>query len=377
MDEYPNIRDPVVVQLKNYIMIIGSSNFYRKDDELDMDIWMYNIYIERWRKYAIPDHKDVPPRTRHACAVAVGTDIYKFGGFQDGRNAWGVTNALWKLTTSPEGCFNWGAVTFQRNSKLPSPRQCSSAWEYANCLWVFGGYDIDKNGSPRPLAKYLNSHGIFQPGFGVTFNNQLLCYDPSDHLWMNPQCFGEVPSPRESHGTSIIRHKVWLIGGNDSEMNILEDFFELNMISRTWTKIQTGHPRPQVRIPFFSTLSENQLLLHAGGEKNPRTWIMDLPSQTWKMIKLIKPKKVCPASTAFIGINRCIILIKAAMPTSCVRLEPKSLQQLASQTIYKHSSELSWQCLPSKMIAQFEFSLSVPQLSHDIKCKSSGSATAQ
>ena len=77
---------------------------------------------------------------------------------------------------------------------------------------------------------------------------------------------------------------------------------------------------------------------------------MDLPSQTWK--KLNKMDDGSYYTTASIGVNRCVILTKNAGPACHLRLESKSLQQLASQIIYKHRSELSWQCLPSKTIAQ-------------------------
>ena len=141
------------------------------------------------------------------------------------------------------------------------------------------------------------------------------------------------------------RNKVWIFGGKDSEMSQLEDFFELNMLSYTWTKIQTGHHRPHVHASSMhlslNALSETELLLYAeDNDLNHRTWILDLPSQTWKnLTKFNRP--ICSSSTVFIGVNRCIyIIISDAGPMFCMRLEPKSLQQLALQTISKYRSEL-------------------------------------
>ena len=38
-------------------------------------------------------------------------------------------------------------------------------------------------------------------------------------------------------------------------------------------------------------------------------------------------------------------------------LEAKSLQQLATQTIYKHQDELNWNCLPKKLISLLGISI--------------------
>ena len=134
------------------------------------------------------------------------------------------------------------------------------------------------------------------------------------------------------------------------------------MLSHTWTKIQTGHRRPQIHASSMhlslNALSETELLLYASDKDlSHRTWIMDHPSKTWKnLTKFNKP--ICTSATVFIGVNRCIyIIIREARSMFCMRLEPKSLQQLALQTIYKHRSELSGQYLPSKMIQRLGFSL--------------------
>ena len=368
MSQHWKFHTPVC--LNNYLVIVSGRNqgrdiAMRNGETFERDIWMYNIYTERWHKYVIPDDENVPPQTEGACAVVFGSDIYMFGGYVFGL---GETNALWKLTATPDGCFSWGEVTFQKSAKLPTLRSHSRGWEYENCLWVFGGCEssfLRPSADPRTLATYLNSHGHFQCHHDI-FNNQLLCYNPSAHLWTNPECFGEVPTPRSHHVTSIIQHNAWLFGGHNARQNF-EDLFQLNMLSLTWTKIQTFSPRPRIcfssdnALSSLNALSETEFVLYGENiereDKSTSTWILDLPSQTWK--KLHEMDDGSNYTTASIGVNRCIILSRNAGPTSHLRLEPKSLEQLASQIIYKHKSEISWQCLPSKMIAQLGLSLPI------------------
>ena len=89
--------------------------------------------------------------------------------------------------------------------------------------------------------------------------------------------------------TCNIRDKVSLFAGIDSSWVILEDFFELDMQSRVWTQITTDQTKPQGRLDSsLSANSDRQLVLHGGISGSGftielrDTWIMDLPSQTWR-----------------------------------------------------------------------------------------------
>ena len=313
---------------------------------------MYNVYTDQWRKYDIPGRKSAPPLLGCACATAIDTGIYMFGGVNVELKR--KTNELWKLTRAPQGYFDWSKINFQHNVKLPSPRIDHSGWEYETCLWVFGG--------ESPVSpEYLNDHG----DFSGQYSNQLLCYDPSTQMWTNPECFGSVPSPRSDHSTDMIRDKVWLFGGTDNSWVTLEDLFELDMQSHVWTQITTDQTKPQGR--FDSSLSANsdrQLVLHGGQSEFASTtelsdtWIMDLPSQTWRKYTSYQDHgRDC--HTGSLGANKSIVIIGGDSsenpdytPIFHVMLEAKSLQQLAMKTIYNNQGVLPWKCLPSKLVAQ-------------------------
>ena len=62
-----------------------------------------------------------------------------------------------------------------------------------------------------------------------------------------------------------MKDEAWLFGGYIRRDGMLDDFFELDILSRTWTEIQTGQTKPQrCHLPCFIDISERQLLLHGG-----------------------------------------------------------------------------------------------------------------
>ena len=169
---------------------------------------------------------DAPEPFRSAIAAATNGTIYTFGGVDQS-----VRNALWTLTRTGE-CFTWTFLKPKCDKESPSPKTAHTGWEYTGNLWTFGGTGPSQWG-------YLNDHG----DFASTRNNQLLCFDTNSDKWINPQCYGNVPSPRWGHASAIIKNKVWIIGGFESTHRADDDMFELSMHSLTWSQIQTGKVR--------------------------------------------------------------------------------------------------------------------------------------
>ena len=359
MSQLTWIQGHLAVRTKNCIVVfggwhgIGLTRFVPISKDV---IWTYNLYTEQWRTHQI-HNKNLPHSSEGACAAAIGTDIYMFGGSMYNRVK--KTNDLWKLST--QGFFKWSKIDFQHDMKLPAPRKDHSGWEYAECLWVFGGY-----GMPYELdnTNFLCDHGVFS----YMMNNQLICFNPSTKMWTNPQCFGAVPSPRFSHKTAIIKDKVLLFGGKSGVFSNLEDLFEFSMQSHIWTQIESGQTRPQIQgCPSLTAISDRYLILHGGlllsDESN--TWLLDLHSLTWQ-------KHLCNdhprhGHTGTLGMNKCVIIIgglsstKTGHKTSTsafhVMLEPNSLQQIAMKTIYNRQYALPWRSLPQKLIAKLGLQL--------------------
>ena len=359
MLEYTWIAYHVALRLNHNIVVIGGIN-KMSDLVPTNEIYMYNLYTEQWKKHEIQGNK--PALHYKACAAVIGTAIYMFGGRDIETHE--LFTDLWKFTRIAQGGFSWCKIEFQRDVKLPSPRYNHSAWEYEECMWVFGGSVDTEN-----YSKYLNYHGAFQDKTA----NQLLCYDPATQLWTNHPSSGAVPSPRRCHGTALIGDKVWLLGGcsmlsRDWIFNQDHCFYELDMKLFAWTGIPTKETIPY---PDFGcslvTISDAQLLLHLGVSEwdNERsdTWLIDISSKTWRQYTSIQDQFRC-GQTSTVSVNRCAIIIggleeseksgQTVKVLSHVMLEPKSLKQLAMKTIYNERDELRWMCLPPKLIDQLD-----------------------
>ena len=339
--------DHVAVSVENHIIVFGGTD---GNDEYALlrTIWMYNVYTQQWGKHVIPRGEMAPPGTQKPCAVVIEGDIYMFGGWDyEERDP---TNAVWRLTRTPERCFEWRKSMAKGEENTPSPRHSHSGWEYEGQLWTFGGYGL-------PLAGYLHDHGDFNEDVEIEDfgeNNQLLCYDPLSEDWRNLNPSGTIPEPRLGHGSTVIGDNVWMYGGHSTNpYGIHHELYQLNMANLTWTEIQDGQLKPPLRtFCSMTAVTKNQIVLHGGEsasyESLNDTWILDLPSLSWKaykagtsMLQSRHTGNACLSSgVIMIGGKRCKESYSAwnTMVFSAdffVRLEPKTLQQLAIQKIYR------------------------------------------
>ena len=340
------IRGHCAVRLDTSIIIFGGSHAV---EPLYTDvIWTYNLYTDKWEKHATTERTVRPKPFKYAVVAAIEGTIYTFGGLRYDNVE---TNVLWTLSRSETGSFTWSYMKYQCDKESPSPRYGHTGWQYAGKLWSFGG----KGPSPQ---SYLNDHGDVV-GVTVFTNNQLLSYDPSTNKWTNPQCFGEVPSPRSNHSSTIMREKVFLLGGYNENGGCFDDFLQLNMYSLTWTRIQTGQYGPGASCDCTLTATtDNQLVLRTPANV---TWIMDLTSHSWRLYTSGKDHDRYD-HTATLGLSSNVIILGGYMYERIyaiifhVMLEPKCLQKLAAHTIYKHQADLSWKCLPKKLIGRLGIS---------------------
>ena len=265
-----------------------------------------------------------------------------------------------KLTRNANGSFVSSKIHIDNQKKVPSSRFCHCAWEHGEKMWVFGGF------GPSPVD-YLNDHGDFVPwgaSGGTTYgnNNQLFSFDPTARTWTNAECFGDIPSPRGEASTAIVEDTVWLYGGSTNKIIFNNDLHELNMLSFTWTKIETTMPRPNgTRTASLTPISANQLVLYGGyvcDENDTVTWVFNVQSHTWRQHPTAgSHRKVL--HTGITGLNSSVIILGGETSEGSqhqrentiisVILEPKCLQQLAIQVIYKHRSELPWESLPKQL----------------------------
>ena len=314
-------------------------------------MWIYNLWTEQWAKYA--HNVEVPWAFGLTCVVN-GTDVYILGGYNP------CNYMLLKLTINANGSFTQSIIHTYNPTKVPSPRLSHCTWEHRGKMWIFGGFGTSPD-------DYLNDHGDFillSTSHGA--NNQLLYFDPPANTWTNAECFGDVPSPRGLASAAIVEDTVWLYGGVTKYDMYSSDFYELNMLSVTWTKIETSMSRPHGNHGAASTpVSASQLVLYGGDhdrcvddQNRTVTWLFDVQSHTWRKHPTVASHRR-EKHTAITGVNSSVVIFGGTMSKISqhrrertiifVRLEPRCLQQLAIQVVYKFRSELPWKSLPKKL----------------------------
>ena len=352
------------VSMDNFVLIIGGIRPCVMDpaawDDINANvIWSYNLYTGEWKNHRIPYKSLENPPFSGAVAAAIDKTIYIFGGSDS--KGYHDRNSVWRLSRTKEGCFTWSAYKPQIKSKSPSPRHAHTGWSYAGRLWIFAGY------GPSPTIGYLNDNGDIGGSFINVMNNQLLCFDPKGKKWTNPKCLGSIPTPRKDHASAIINNKVWTFGGVYNNRDNLGDMYELSMSSLTWSQIQTSQTHLQGRSQCTLTVAADDKLVLHGGSKDDRTqipvtlndtWVMDLTSQSFKQIfpsRKALPRRWHSGST---GLNNSVIIIGGSeihlgihYIVFNVMLEPKNLQQVAMQAIFKYRKELPLNRLSGKLLS--------------------------
>ena len=298
------------------------------------EIWTYNLWTDAWMQHTVPFGQYLP-ETKYHCGVAIGKDIYMFGGLD-------LYSLLLKLTRNVDSSFTWSIINMEDPGKTPCPRTNHCGWEHGKKLWIFGGRT---RSSP---VGYLNNYGDFHRGLSYWITNQLICYNPSTQTWRDVQCFGNVPLPRNYASVAIIKDTVWTYGGlSGSHMH--KDFHELNMDSLQWTHIDISIPESLNFVWSLTPITTSQLVVHDGCG----TWIFDVLKHKWRKYHRQNSCNLT-SITSTTGLNSDVIILASGQqnvynPIFSVMLEPKNLQQLAMKTIHRHRETLPWNSLPSSL----------------------------
>ena len=190
----------------------------------DNNIWIFNLWTEQWKAHTLHSEttvKDLVHKSQHGFVIA--SDVYILAAHTQG-----TINALWKLTKRNNSSFASTTISLIHKAEyVPGTGLCD--WEHGNKLWIYGAH--------RDLLHRKHS-------------NKLFCCDPSVRTLSSVICSGSFPDPlpRYSASAAVIKDKVWLCGGKDDF-----DFYELDMLSFSWTQIETGMPQPLFGNPSWIT----------------------------------------------------------------------------------------------------------------------------
>ncbi|KAL8577885.1 hypothetical protein ACOMHN_018690 [Nucella lapillus] len=193
------------------------------------DLFVFDTESRTWREVETTGNK---PRARDKLqAVAIGTNIYYFGGFgpkvapddmdeewedeedelpesheQDGAE-FGWFNDLFVFDTVKR---QW-AQPMQKNLGVPTPRAAHGMCAVGSSLYIFGGRDYEDR------------------------QNDLHCFDVGGFKWnMELKSEGKLPEPRSFHTVSAVGQQVIVIGGRGRDNSHFADIHIYHCETGQW-----------------------------------------------------------------------------------------------------------------------------------------------
>lgn len=98
-------------------------------------------------------------------------------------------------------------------------------------------------------------------------------YDFETRTWTKMKCYGASPGVRENNGVVEYKGKLYLFGGyNGSQW--LNDFHEFNLDSHTWRTVEPATAPPASRFGYVSVVHRNAFVLFGGYDG--ATWLNDM-----------------------------------------------------------------------------------------------------
>ncbi len=97
------------------------------------------------------------------------------------------------------------------------------------------------------------------------------------------ECFGEIPTPRYGHTTSLFENqkKVYSFGGFEDSSELSNDLYTFDLTTKEWEKIKFDKVEqlPAPRYHHQSTILQQYLIIHGGKSKTEvfsDTWILNI-----------------------------------------------------------------------------------------------------
>lgn len=239
----PRVGHASVMCGNAFIVFGGDTLKLNAKDEMDDDIYLFNINTKRW---TIPNPVGKRPCGRYGHKISViqhtegmkdslnkssgGTKLFLFGGQFDDlyfNDLYSFNLASFRKTDS-----HWDVI--KPESFSPPPMSNHVMCTFDNKLYVFGG---------ETVAGLLND---------------IFMYDPTINDWQfimgkaGRQQDG-VPKPRQEHSCLVYKNLMCVYGGKDAEGNYLSDLWFFNFMSQKWFKF------PEEKTEIMDKVKENKV----------------------------------------------------------------------------------------------------------------------
>eukprot|EP00298_Acanthocystis_sp_HF-20_P002414 c12832_g1_i1.p1 GENE.c12832_g1_i1~~c12832_g1_i1.p1 ORF type:complete len:375 (-),score=146.21 c12832_g1_i1:69-1193(-) len=186
------------------------------------DFWMYRLDTHTWVRIGGDGTAFPSARCWHAVSLKCdGSKVYLFGGFDSSADL----KDLWRFSFEEN---QWKEL--KPNSVSPPARDRHSMVTYQKSLIVFGGYS----------GEYMNDMWRFSID------------DNSWNLIETKAPSSGGPSPRRSHGMTIIKNMIYMFGGSNNDRTF-GDLWAFNIETSTWRQIDSSsRPSRRTRMGLIS-----------------------------------------------------------------------------------------------------------------------------
>mmetsp|Transcript_22258 Transcript_22258/g.71653 ORF Transcript_22258/g.71653 Transcript_22258/m.71653 type:complete len:457 (+) Transcript_22258:2-1372(+) len=257
----------------------------------------------QWRKVA---ESGTCPALKNHAAVAHGTDIIVFGGFNSRSNN-NVVNVFDTVTLTWRGPLPCSGA-------VPPARNGHAMVIVDSNLFVIGGWCgvgpraaadvymlnlVTREWKQPPIrgsicpcnmhsANYVPEVGkiiVVRGGDGELYLSDVHTLDPVTMVWSRVTTEGRSPPPRANHGATTVGSQVFVFGGwNGSER--LNDLWAFNPITSHWAEIRAPKPASLTCRAGMALATVDDMVVVYGGS-GPRAHnygdlhLFDIASRTW------------------------------------------------------------------------------------------------
>jgi len=178
-----------------------------------------------WEQIDTPQASDSAPSPRHdPCVVAVGSDLYVFGG-SDQFDQWSAELFRFSTTT-----IKWEQLDEPEVSgSLPSARSSPGIAAVGSDVYIFGGYPPD--------------HENLYTGYFT----DLFCFSTTTKQWNHlnaPPVLNSLPSARRGHGMVAIGNNFFVFGGEVACRESMDcysaDLFRFSTTVEQWEQLDAS-----------------------------------------------------------------------------------------------------------------------------------------
>ena len=204
-----------------------------------------------------------PDKYGHA-AVAVGNQVYSFGGVRNNRDdqidvhVFNTVSLCWKkLTPETPG-------RLECHPEVPSNLCNHTAVLIEDTVYIWGG-------SERDILKECN---------------ELYAFDVNTHRWFKPKVSGTAPEGRSNHSACVLRKVMFIHGGCRCWIGYCNDLYKLDTTTMIWSVINTRGQRPPASSRHSATIIGTKMFVFGGGGKqsgNNTIRVFDTETNCWTL----------------------------------------------------------------------------------------------